>query len=127
MSSDLLYLVKLQFKTDGVGGGSMLLQLAVDPLHQTLGGSAKGRIQEGTPHSPTFTAQGSGQMHGTGLGKITRVGGVTGHGAVTFPPPAIGVYLAPFSASFAVDGDWNGTGTFSVAGSTYECKVTKVS
>lgn len=127
MSADLLYLVTLDFQPDVVGGASLQLQLAVDPIHQTLSGIAKGRIQEGTQHAPSFTARVSGTMHGTGLGKVTMVGGVQGQAAVSFPPPAIGTYLAPLTAGFAVDGQWNGTGTFSLGGSTYRCKVTNAS
>ena len=123
MSDEALYLVNLNFKSGVVGGGSMTLQLAVDPVTGSINGRANGSIQEGTQHSPTFTASASGHTHSTGLGDITKVGAVSGQAVVSFPPPAIGSYLAPFSASFAVKEDWSGSGKFSVGDNTYECQV----
>ena len=70
----------------------------------------------------------SGSIHHTGLGTDTLLVSLTGQYVVSFPPPAIGSYLAPFSASFAVDTGWNGKGTY-----TYDrhqmgpCTVTNVS
>ena len=125
MENETLYLVKLNFKSGKVGGGSMTLQLAVDAVTGTLNGRGDGTIQEGTQHSPTFTSSASGHLHSTGFGKITKVGAVTGQAVVSFPPPAIGSYLAPFTASFGVDNEWSGTGKFSVGTNTYECSVTK--
>lgn len=123
MSTESLYLVKLQYKTGLVGSGSMVLQLAVDPVTGSLNGRANGAIQEGTQHSPTFTSSASGHMHATGLNGVTKVAAVTGQAVVSFPPPAIGSYLAPFTASFAVDNEWNGNGSFSIGDNTYQCQV----
>ncbi|MEM7360707.1 MAG: DUF1842 domain-containing protein [Pseudomonadota bacterium] len=123
MSSDTLYLVNLKYASEGVGGGSMSLQLAVDPIHQTLSGQARGKIQEGTEHSPSFTASCQGTMHSTGYGDVVNIGAVHGRAAVSAPPPLIGTYLAPFTAEFAVDGKWSGKGKFSVGGNTYQCTV----
>ncbi len=128
MSDDTLYLVKLDFNSENLGGGSMLLQLAVDPVHNTLTGRANGTINVGTQHPSTFQAgQLSGHMHSTGLGDITMVGAVGGQAAVSFPPPAIGTYLAPFTASFGVNGSWEGQGKFSIGPNTYDCQVSRVS
>ena len=124
MSEQALYLVKLNYKTKGLGGASMTLQLAVDPRSININGRADGTFQQGTQHMPSFTASASGQIHGAGFGKITKIGGVTGQAVVSFAPPAIGSYLAPFSADFAVDNKWNGTGNFSVGTETYQCDVT---
>lgn len=124
MAKTELFLVPLNYTSNVVGGGSMLLQLAVDAVVSTLNGRANGTIKEGTPHSPTFAASASGHMHSTGLGGITKVGAVSGEAVVSFPPPAIGSYRATFSASFAVDNEWGGTGKFSVGNDTYECRVT---
>jgi len=125
MSEQALYLVKLNFKTNNVGGASMTLQLAIDPMSIFINGRANGTFHQGTQHTPSFTASTSGQIHSTGFGNITKVGGVTGQAVVSFPPPAIGSYLAPFEADFAVDNEWNGTGSFSVGTDTYKCQVTK--
>lgn len=125
MSDEALYLVNLNFNSGIVGGGSMTLQLAVDPVTGSINGRANGSIQEGTQHSPTFTASASGHMHSTGLGDVTKVGAVSGQAVISFPPPAIGSYLAPFTASFAVDNNWSGSGKFSVGTDTYSSQVSK--
>jgi hypothetical protein len=128
MANEALYLVKLDFrpKPGITGAGSMTLELTVDPMSGSMHGQAKGTILEGTQHAPRFTAIASGHMHSTGLGHVTKTGAVSGQAMVSAPPPAIGTYLAPFSASFAVDNDWNGTGKFSVGNDTYESQVTAV-
>ncbi|WP_440053291.1 DUF1842 domain-containing protein [Pseudoalteromonas sp. T1lg65] len=123
MSEQGAFLVKLQYQTAGVGGGSMEIQLVVDAVSGSINGAGHGRILEGTEHSPTFTASGAGHMHATGFNQVTKVGALTGKALVSFPPPAIGSYEAPFTASFAVDNSWNGDGKFSVGNSTYDCKV----
>ena len=126
MSDESLYLVKLQFQSGVVGGGSMEIQFAVDPKTGSLNGRANGSIQEGTQHSPHFTASASGHMHATGYNDVTKVGALTGQAEVSFPPPAIGSYQSPFTASFGVDNQWNGKGSFSVGDNTYQCKVTLI-
>ena len=42
MSDESLYLVKLQFQSGVVGGGSMEIQFAVDPKTGSLNGRANG-------------------------------------------------------------------------------------
>ena len=118
-----LFLVKLEYKSGVVGGASMMLQLTADSASGSLNGPANGTIQEGTPQPREFTASASGHTYSTGLGSVTKVGAVSGQ-AVVSRAPAIGSYLAPFSASFSVDKQWNGTGKFSLGNDTYECKVT---
>ena len=127
ISKEALYLVTLEFSTENAGGGSMNLQLAVDPVNNSLHGSASGRILEGTQFSPEFTAKGTGCYHATGYGNITKVGMIEGQALVAFGGEVIGSYLAPFSASFGVDNDWNGEGQFVVGENCYQCKVTAVS
>jgi hypothetical protein len=105
----------------------MELRLAVNPATGGLNGRVQGSIQEGTQHARTFTANASGHTHSTGFGPITSVGAVNGQAVVSVPPPAIGTYLAPFTASFSVDNDWSGSGRFTVGQDTYQCKVSKVS
>ncbi len=123
MSQSQAYLLKLSFSTENEGGGSMTLDVVVNPQDGSLSGSADGHILEGTEFSPNFNAHVAGHMHSTGLGNVTKVGAVSGQAAVSFPPPAIGTYLAPMTASFAVDNEFNGTGAFSVGKDTYQCKV----
>ncbi|PRP70994.1 DUF1842 domain-containing protein [Chromobacterium amazonense] len=123
-----LYLLKLHFTPEKgmVGAGSMVLAVTVNAATGALHGQAHGTIQEGTQHAPTFTSPATGAMHSTGFGNITRVGAVHGEAAVTLAPPAIGTYLAPFSASFGLGADWTGQGQFTVGTDTYKCHVKMV-
>ncbi|MEM9217830.1 MAG: DUF1842 domain-containing protein [Cyanobacteria bacterium P01_F01_bin.150] len=126
-ATETVYLVSLKYTGEGLGSGSMTLQLAVDPSHNTLSGQADGTMLEGTQGPPKFKASVSGLMHSTGYDEITKIGSVNGQAiVVSAQPPLKGSYLAPFSASFAINNDWSGTGTFSVGSQTYECKVEKV-
>lgn len=128
MSNDALHLVTLEYTSDNFGGGSMKLQLAVDSVNGTLTGTATGTINAGTQHPANFyVAHLAGHMHYTGLGEITMVGAVSGQAAVSFPPPAIGTYLAPFTASLSVNNDWNGKGAFSIGTTKYPCTVKRIS
>jgi hypothetical protein len=128
MTEPGLYLLKLAFSPPSgmVGAGSMTLAVAVDAAAGTLHGQAQGTILQGTQHPQTFSAQVSGAMHSTGFGSIVRVGAASGEAAVSVAPPAIGTYLAPFSASFGVDSNWSGQGQFVVGAQSYPCTVTKV-
>ena len=125
MSNSGLYLLKLKFSAPQgiVGAGSMTLALTVEAATGTLHGQASGTILEGTQHPQTFTAKVSGAMHATGYGSIVKVGAVTGEAGVSVAPPAIGTFLAPFSASFGLDSNWSGKGQFSVGASTYQSEV----
>jgi hypothetical protein len=119
-----LYLLKLSFIPKVLGAGSMTLALTVNAVSGTLHGQARGKLQEGTKNPSTFTADASGVLHSTGFGPNVKVGSVRGQAFVSFPPPAIGSYLAPFSASFSLDADGKGTGQFSVGHNTYaDCVV----
>jgi hypothetical protein len=120
-----LYLLKLRFtpKHGMVGAGSMTLAVTVDAVSGDLNGQANGSILEGSEYSSSFSADAKGAMHSTGYGSVVRVGAVHGEAFVSFPPPAIGSYLAPFSASFQVDDTWQGTGQFTVGVNTYQCDV----
>jgi len=125
MSELGLYLLKLSFTPpEGVvGAGSMTLALTINASTGTLHGQAQGTILEGTQHPQTFTAQLSGAMHSTGYGDIVKVGAVSGEAGVSVTAPAIGTFLAPFSASFSLDSNWSGQGQFSVGSSTYQLDV----
>ena len=128
MSEVGLYLLKLSFTPpEGVvGAGSMTLALTVNASTGALHGQAQGTILEGTQHPQTFTAQVSGSMHSTGYGSVVRVGAVSGEAGVSVSPPAIGTFLAPFSASFGLDSDWSGEGQFVVGSSSYKSDVKQV-
>ena len=121
-----LYIVTLLYTPEGVGAGTMTIQLAVNTVNGTLHGQAHGIIHEGQAHQLKFTATGDGHFYHTGVPPVTMIGGVKGKAVVSCIPPPIGSYLTEFSADFAVDDNWNGTGHFTVGTDTYKCKVTKV-
>lgn len=121
-----LHFVKLQFETGRVGAGSMLLQLAVHTELQTIDGSATGTMLEGTQHPKNFSGRVSGVTHATGLGTQVLVGALQGQAIVTTEGGGASAYLAPLSAQFSVDSNWNGTGAFRIADQAYECRVTRM-
>ncbi|EGV28972.1 hypothetical protein ThidrDRAFT_3411 [Thiorhodococcus drewsii AZ1] len=119
------YLVRLDFRPEDVGVSSMTLQLAVDPARGALSGRAEGTIREGKVQGPRFSADASGNVYSTGLTSATKVAGVEGQAIVCFPPPDIRFYLTSFKASFVIDDDWKGVGTFSVGKDSYDCHLSK--
>nr|WP_199002261.1 DUF1842 domain-containing protein [Flavobacterium sp. ASV13] len=54
-----------------------------------------------------------GRIYATGFGNFTKVVSLQGEYVQSFPPPAIGAFLAEFDAHLAIDNAWNGTGGFS--------------
>ncbi|WP_043617709.1 DUF1842 domain-containing protein [Chromobacterium violaceum] len=128
MAQEGLYLLKLSFTPPAgtTGAGRMILAVTVNASSGELHGQAVGTIHEGTQHPLAFTAPAAGAMHSTGYDKITKVGAVHGEAAVSVAPPAIGTYLAPFVASFALHADWTGHGQFTVGSDTYKCEVRMV-
>lgn len=123
-----LYLVKLRFSPPKgtVGAGDMELALTVQAATGALNGLATGHILQGTRGAPNFSATAAGSMHSTGLGHVTKVGGLSGSGTVSAAPPSIGTYMAPFHASFAVDDNWQGTGQFTIGEHTYKAMIERV-
>jgi len=64
------------------------------------------------PESNIIIKNVTGSIRATGLGKITKVVELRGEYVVSVPPPAIGSYLAQFSANMAIDDNWDGRGGF---------------
>jgi len=54
-----------------------------------------------------------GKIFATGFGNFTKVVSLHGEYVQSFPPPAIGAFLAEFDAHLAINNEWNGTGGFS--------------
>ncbi|WP_043758304.1 DUF1842 domain-containing protein [Imhoffiella purpurea] len=119
------YLVKLDFRPEIAGAGSMTLQLAVNPKRGTLNGRAEGLMRLGILQGSHFSANASGNLYKTGLKSMTRVVGMEGRATVSVPPPETGCYLTTFKASFAIDDDWNGVGSFAAGANIYDCHVTR--
>jgi len=64
------------------------------------------------PESNIVIKNVTGSIRATGYGKVTKVVELSGEYMVSFPPPAIGSYLAKFSANMAIDDNWDGRGGF---------------
>lgn len=70
----------------------------------------------------------SGSIYHTGFGQDTQLVHLTGQYVVSVPPPAIGSYLAHFSAALAVDQSWDGKGSYEYGGRVVpNCTVENVS
>lgn len=125
MAETGLYLLKLSFTPPAgvTGAGNMTLAVTVNAVTGAVSGQALGTILEGTQSPQNFVAHVQGAMHSTGLGPVVKVGAVHGEAAVSLTPPQIGTYLAPFTASFALDSGWTGQGQFTVGQHIYKSEV----
>jgi hypothetical protein len=70
--------------------------------------------QSVTPPNGEITVQVTGAIHEMAFGaQVTKVIAISGEYAVSFPPPAIGMYLAPFKATIVFHNeDKEGLSTF---------------
>ncbi len=107
------YIVKLRVeRKDLIGAPVLTLDLGVYAPFGEVNGS--GEITQALPppfghiHIPHVT----GHIHHTGFGHDEQLVTLHGQYVVSVPPPAIGTYLANFSAALVVDAGWNGKGTF---------------
>ncbi|OXA92096.1 DUF1842 domain-containing protein [Flavobacterium hercynium] len=60
-----------------------------------------------------IVVQVKGRIYATGFGKYTKAVSLQGQYVQSFPPPALGAFIADFDAHFSVDDEWNGIGGFS--------------
>jgi hypothetical protein len=124
-----LYPVKLRVERPGLVGAPVLtLDLLVyAPMGQVHG---SGEITQALPppYGQTHIPQITGVIHHTGFGHDEMLVSLTGQYVVSVPPPAIGSYLAHFSAALVVDDSWTGRGSFTYSGHTIaNANVTKIS
>ncbi len=114
-----LYLVKLKVSRPGLLGAPVLhLNLSVYAPQGNVNGDAV-ISQSVTPTSgPIHVPQVTGHIHHTGFGPDQQLVSLAGQYVVSVPPPAIGSYLANFSAALVVGANWVGKGTFTYGGHT---------
>lgn len=111
-----LYQLDLVAGNEGVPGAPILkLSLLVNASTGEVSG--QGRIDQAVESGSVPISNIKGQLRSTGYGEYTKVLALQGEGFVSFPPPAIGSYLAPFTAHFSLKSDWNGTGGWELKGS----------
>ncbi|MFC4992757.1 DUF1842 domain-containing protein [Rubritalea tangerina] len=111
-----LYKVDLIAGNEGVPGAPILrLSLLVNAATGEVTG--QGRITQAVESGDVPISNIKGQVRATGFGEYTKVLSLEGEGFVSFPPPAIGSYLAPFTAHFGLKSDWSGKGGWELKGS----------
>lgn len=107
-----LYHVKVRATTGMSGAPVLVLDLLVNANTGQISGGAEISQALPPPYGQTVIPQVTGALFQTGLGPNVQLAHVTGEYVVSVPPPAIGSYLAKFSAALAVDHNWNGKGSF---------------
>ena len=114
--SDLLigaYLAEGKIGNVGTPGAPIAtFSLVVVPSQNSVSGTVVITQAVNGPDSH-IVVQVKGKIYATGFGKYTKAISLHGQYVQSFPPPAIGSFLADFDAHFAVDNDWNGIGGFS--------------
>ena len=124
------YIVDLEVTPEGgmmPGAPLLKLKLGVNATNGEVNGQATITQALPPPHGELQFPV-SGTVHHTGLGADTLLVALSGQYAVSVPPPAIGTYLAHFTAALAVDKSWNGTGSYSYDHHKMSrCKVTNTS
>ncbi len=114
-----LYLVNAVAGNVGMPGAPILhLNLMVNAVTGTITGHAQQTQAVAPPQGQIPIVITGGHIRFTGFGKYAKIVVLTGHGMITLPPPAIGTYLVPFHAEFAIDNQWNGIGGWTL-GSTH--------
>jgi len=110
------YLMKLQAGTGAPGAPTLNLTLGVYAPTGQVNGEAVITQAILAPESKIVVPQVTGAIHETGFGGNTRLIAVQGNYTVSVQPPAIGTYLAHFSAAIALGEDGTGRATFTYGG-----------
>lgn len=114
------YLVNGTMGNVNMPGAPILhFSLVVVPGANSVSGSVE--ITQGSVQGlPIIIRNVKGTIRATGFGKVTKVVSLEGQYVQSVPPPAIGSYLADFSAHMAIDDNWDGQGGFSYGGHDVE-------
>lgn len=110
LSLEQLYLIAGNI--DLPGAPVLNLALLYNPAAGALTGEAQVSQSVAPPYNLVTVRPVSGDVHGLGIGGATRVFSLSGEYVVSVPPPAIGSYLAKFTATFTTDNNWTGHGSF---------------
>jgi hypothetical protein len=106
-----LYLVNGTAGNVGLPGAPILqFSLLVNTTNGAVTGQAQLTQSIQGPLGDIHISHLTGQVRHTGFGEFTKIVALQGDALISFPPPAIGHYLAPFSAHFAVEDAWSGVG-----------------
>jgi hypothetical protein len=122
-----LYLVNAVAGNQGTPGAPLLhLSLLVNSVTGAITGQAMQTQALRPPGDKIVVGNVTGSLRSTGLGSYTQVVYLTGSALVSFPPPAIGSYVAPFTAHFATDRKWNGVGGWTLGATNVDDVPIKV-
>ena len=94
------------------GAPIMHYSLVVVPSTGSVSGTVEITQAIAGPGARVVVPNVHGVIRKTGLGAVTQIVALQGQYVVSVPPPAIGSYLANFSAHLAIDDSWNGRGGF---------------
>jgi hypothetical protein len=106
-----LYLVNgIAGKENTPGAPLLHFSLLVNAVTGAITGQAVQTQAVAPPGDKIVVSNITGTLRYAGLGPFTKLVHLEGHAVISFPPPAIGSYLAPFDAHFAINNEWNGVG-----------------
>lgn len=112
-----LYLLSIEAGNAGMPGAPILhFQGTVNAPTGAINGHAEITQALPPPDGVIEIPHVTGRIRHLGLGPDKRVVSLEGTYVVSVPPPAIGSYLAKFSAVLVVDAEWRGTGEFTYNG-----------
>lgn len=116
-----LYLVHGQAGNVGTPGAPILhFSLLVNAVSGDVTGHAEQTQSVPPPANKITIGNITGHVRSTGLGKYTKVVSLQGSAIISFPPPAIGSYVMPFTASFAISDAWEGRGGWTLGNNTVD-------
>ncbi|MBI2510441.1 MAG: DUF1842 domain-containing protein [Opitutae bacterium] len=95
------------------GAPIMHYSLVVVPSTGSVSGTVEITQAIAPPQNRVVIPNVHGVIRKTGLGPVTQIVALQGQYVYSVPPPAIGSFLADFSAHLAIDNAWNGRGGFS--------------
>jgi hypothetical protein len=106
-----LYQLCLVAGNEGTPGAPILhLSLLVNAVTGQITGQGTQSQAIAPPGGKINISNITGVMHSAGFGKVTKLIALKGEAFISFPPPAIGSYIAPFNAAFATDNNFAGHG-----------------
>jgi hypothetical protein len=112
-ASDLLglYFVKAVVGNVGTPGAPIVeLALTVQAASGHVSGIAE--VIQAVPHGGHYRFPVTGQIYQTGFGPNHQLVSLNGEFIYSVAPPAIGSFIAKFTAALSVDQQWNGHGGF---------------
>ncbi|MEL1242725.1 DUF1842 domain-containing protein [Flavobacterium sp. DGU11] len=115
------YLVNGTMGNVGMPGAPIMhFSLVVVPSTNSVSGTVEITQALAPPMGDIVIRNVSGVIRATGFGNVTKIVALEGQYVQSVPPPAIGSFLADFSAHMAIDNNWNGKGGFSYGGHDVE-------